>query len=204
MLKIKIDFPSFLQKGIKNNKDDFMIALINGYQGSGKSFYAIYMVEQFFKNKVVYTNIKSYRDELHNNYPTSLDIRYFTHIEELYDNHEKNAVFIIDELSKRYTKDSKIDKPFYSWLQQSRKHSRYVYMITQEYLQVPNWLRGVANLSYTTRKVPLTPIMITTLGTPVLDTETCEWTLQEQALRIYKRTKRIASLYDTNEVIDTL
>lgn len=197
MLKISIDFQSFFKKGIKNQKDDFLIALINGYQGSGKSYYAIYNVETNFKNRIIYTNIKSYWSGVH-------EVRYFTNLSEIYDNHDLNAIFIIDELSKKFTKDSKIDKPFYSWLQQSRKHQRYVYLITQEYLQVPNWLRGVANLSYTTRKIPLTPLMITTLGKPVLDKDTCEWTVEELALKIYKRTKIIGSHYDTYEVINEL
>lgn len=197
MLKISVDFSSFLKKGIKNQKEDFLIALINGYQGSGKSFYAIYNLETNFRNRIVYTNIKSYWSDVH-------EVRYFTKLVDIYDNHDKNAIFIIDELSKKFTKDSKIDKPFYSWLQQSRKHQRYVFMITQEYLQVPNWLRGVANLSYTTKKIPLTPIMITTLGRPVLDKETCEWTVEELALKFYKRTKSISSHYDTYEVINEL
>lgn len=198
MLKIKIDLKSFIHKGIKNQRDEFLIALVNGYQGSGKSFFAIYNVETIFdKKRTIYTNIHSYTSPKHN-------VKYFTRLTEIYDNHEQNAIFIIDELSKKFTKDSKIDKDFYSWLQQSRKHHRYVYMITQEYLQVPNWLRGVANLSYTTRKIPLTPIMITTLGRPVLDKETCEWGLQELVLRIYKRTKKIGILYDTYELINEL
>lgn len=197
MLKIKIDVPSFFHKGIKNVKDDFLIALINGYQGTGKSYYAIYNVETNFRNRIIYTNIKSYWSDRH-------EVRYFEKLEEIYNNHEEYCIFIIDELSKKFTKDSKIDKQFYSWLQQSRKHHRYVYLITQEYLQVPNWLRGVANLSYTTRKVPLTPIMITTLGRPYLDKETCEWGLEELVLKIYKRTKIIANHYDTYELINTL
>lgn len=197
MLKISIDLPSMFKKGIKNTKDDFLVALINGYQGSGKSYYGIYNLERNFKGRVVYTNIMSYRSN-------SLEVHYFKNLFELYDNHDIGAIFLIDELSKKFTKDSKIDKPFYSWLQQSRKHKRYVYMITQEYLQVPNWLRGVANLSYTTRKVPLLPIMITSLGKPVLSDDTKEWALEEQAIRIYKRTKDVACLYDTYEIINTL
>lgn len=35
MLKVKVDFKSFIQRGIKNTNSDFMIALITGYQGSG-------------------------------------------------------------------------------------------------------------------------------------------------------------------------
>ena len=198
MLKIKIDFKSFFKKGIKNIPDDFTVALINGCQGSGKSFYAIYQAEVIYKKPIrIYTNIKSYKSKKN-------DVIYFTHIEELYNNHDTYCMFIIDELSKKFTKDSKIDKPFYSWLQQSRKHHRYVYMITQEYLQVPNWLRGVANLSYTTKKIPLTPLMITTLGIPELDKDSCEWGLNELAIRIYKRNKYISNMYDTYELINEL
>lgn len=198
MLKIKIDFNSMVKKGIKNVKEDFIVALVNGVQGSGKTYYCIYMSEVIYKKPLtIYTNIKSYKS-------TKNNVIYFTHIDELYDNHDTHCMFIIDELSKRYTKDSKIDKPFYSWLQQSRKHHRYVYLITQEYLQVPNWLRGVANLSYTTKKVPFTPFMITTLGVPELDKDTCEWGLNELAIRVYKRNKYLANMYDTYELINEL
>ncbi len=198
MLKIKIDFKSLFKKGIKNEKDDFLVALINGAQGSGKTYYAIYQAEVIFSKPItIYTNIKSYKS-LKNK------VVYFDNIDFVYSNHDTHCMFIIDELSKRYTKDSKIDKPFYSWLQQSRKHHRYVYLITQEYLQVPNWLRGVANLSYTTKKLPLLPLMITTLGIPTLNNDTYEWGLNELAIRIYKRNKSIANLYDTYELINEL
>lgn len=197
MLKIEVDVKSFFHKGIVNSKDDFLISLITGYQGSGKSFFGIYNIEECFSNRVIYTNIHSYHSPKH-------EVRYFTKLVELYDNHDIGAIFLIDELSKKYTKESKIDKPFYSWLQQSRKHNRYVYMITQEYIQVPPWLRGVANLVYTTTKVPLTPIMITTLGRPVLNEENFEWSLDELSMKFYKRTKKIGNLYDTNELINEL
>ena len=154
-------------------------------------------MEREFKGRVIYTNVLSYHSD--NN-----TIKYFTNIEDIYNNHEKDAIFLIDELSKKYVKDSRIDRQFYSWLQQSRKHRRYVFLITQEYLQVPYWLRGIANLSYTTRKMPFLPFMITSLGTPVLDPETCEWGISEQAIIIYKRNKTIASKYDTFELINEL
>lgn len=197
MLKIKVDFKSFFKKGIKNIKDDFEIALINGFQGSGKTYYGIYKLENEFKGRVVYTNIQSYKSD-------QLQVVHFSELSEIYDNHEIGAVFLIDELSKKYVKDSKIDLRFYSWLQQSRKHKRHVFLITQEYLQVPNWLRGVAAISYTTKPIPLTPFLITVLGTPVLDPDTCEWGINEQSIIIYKRTKYISNKYDTFELINSL
>lgn len=195
MLKIKIDFKSFFQKGIKSVQDNFGIYLITGYQGSGKTWYSIYLMEKE-KNKKIYTNIKSYHS-------TRNDVHYFEKIEDIVNNVEDNCIFLIDEVSKRYTKDSKQDLTFYSWLQQSRKHKRYVYLITQEYIQVPAWLRGIANQIYTTSKVPLLPLFKTSLGFPVLN-ENYEWVIDTFAIIFYKRTKKISDLYDTFESINTL
>ena len=195
MIKVKIDWKSLVSRGTKNLNDNFGIYLITGYQGSGKTWYAIYLMEKE-KNAKIYTNIKSYhspRNEVH----------YFERIEEITENVENNCIFLIDEVSKRYTKDSKQDLRFYSWLQQSRKHKRFVYLITQEYIQVPMWLRGIANQVYTTSKVPALPIFKTSLGVPVLN-ENYEWDIDVFAIVFYKRTKAISSLYDTFESINNL
>ena len=173
MLKIKIDFLSLFQRGIKSVADDFGIFLITGYQGSGKTWYAIYLMEKE-KNKTIYTNIQSYTS-------TRNEVKYFKTIEEIIDNTDDNCIFLIDEVSKRYTKDSKQDLKFYSWLQQSRKHKRYVYLITQEYIQVPTWLRGIANKVYTTSKVPFLPLFQTSLGIPILN-DNYEWDIQTLAV----------------------
>ena len=197
MLKIKIDFKSFLQRGVKSIDDDFFIRLITGYQGSGKSYLAVKMAHESENNsRIIKTNIKSYHD-------SKKQIEYFDNIEDVYDDHRDNITFIIDELSKKYTKDSKQDLQFYSWLQQSRKHKRHVYLITQEYIQVPTWLRGIANTIYSTSKIPLLPIYKTSLGIPVL-TDSFEWGLDEFLIIFYKRTRSIANLYDTFESINSL
>ena len=195
MLKIKVDIKSFFQRGIKCVDDNFGIFLITGYQGSGKTWYSIYLMEKE-KNQTIYTNIKSYHSSRNT-------IKYFDKIEDIIENVDDNCIFLIDEVSKRYTKDSKQDLKFYSWLQQSRKHKRYVYLITQEYIQVPMWLRGIANKVYTTSKVPFLPLFKTSLGYPVLN-ESYEWDIDTFAVIFYKRTKKISSLYDTFESINSL
>lgn len=196
MLKIKIDYKSFLQQSPLKIHDHFGIFLITGYQGSGKTYYSIYLMEKE-KNKKIYTNIKTYTS-------TRNDVHYFEKLEDIFENVEDNCIFLIDEVSKRYTKDSKQDLKFYSWLQQSRKHKRFVYLITQEYIQVPMWLRGIANQVYTTSKVPFLPIFKTSLGVPILSTDTYEWGINTFAIIFYKRTKRITSCYDTFESINSL
>ncbi len=197
MLKIKIDFISFFQKGSPTIKDYFSIYLINGYQGTGKTWFAVYDLYKRFKNRKIKTNIRSLKIP-------GFDIEYFTKLEFIYNDTEDGVVYVIDELSKKYNKNSPLDKNFYSWLQQSRKHSRYVYMITQEYINVPNWLRGVANQIFSTSKVPLLPIFCTTLGVPELDKETFEWTSKPLLKIFYKRTKKISNMYDTLESINIL
>ena len=195
MVKIKIDWKSIVSRGTPKLNDNFGIYLITGYQGSGKTWYAIYLMEKE-KNAKIYTNIKSYSSNRN-------DVHYFDRIEDITENVEDNCIFLIDEVSKRYTKDSKQDLKFYSWLQQSRKHKRFVYLITQEYIQVPMWLRGIANKVYTTSKLPVLPIFKTSLGVPVLN-ENYEWDIDVYAMIFYKRTKKISSLYDTFESINNL
>lgn len=196
-MKIKIDFKSFLQKGVPSVDDDFFIRLITGYQGSGKSFLAVKLAHEQENNKrIIKTNIKTYCDN-------NKHIIYFDSIEDIVHDTDDNITYIVDELSKKYTKDSRQDLSFYSWLQQSRKHKRHVYLITQEYIQVPTWLRGIATQVYTTSKVRFLPIYKTTLGYPILNEE-YEWSLDEVFTYYYKRTKNIANLYDTFESIDTL
>ena len=190
---IRID--TFLKKGIKSVKDDFFIALITGYQGSGKNFLGCMLVDSL-KDRTIVTNIHSL------NIPNR-HIIYFNKLEEIYKWEDTNAVYLIDELSKKFTKECKQDTQFYAWLQQSRKHCRYVYLITQEYIQVPTWLRGVANRVYTTNKLHF-GLFKTSLGVPVLNEVTKEWETDNYAYIIYKRIKKYADMYDTFEVITSL
>lgn len=192
-----IDFRTFLSKGVKKINDDFGVYLITGYQGSGKTYLSIYLLHKLPQEKTIYTNIKS----LHIN---NRKIEYFDKIDDIVDNIEEERIFLIDEISKKYTKDAKQDKNFYSWLQQSRKRKRIVFLITQEYLQVPIWLRGVCRFVYTTSKVPALPLFVTSKGYAYLDNETMEWKVQPTLKYIYKRTKKIASTYDTMEPVSTL
>lgn len=192
-----IDIKSMFKKKPKSIKDNFGISLITGYQGTGKSYLSIYITYKYLEpNRKIYTNIKSL------NIPNR-EIEYFEKIEDIVENIEMDRIFIIDEISKKYTKECKQDKLFYSWLQQSRKRRRTVLLITQEYLQVPIWLRGVARFVYTTTKLPILPIFVTYKGYAVLS-EDKEWTIEPEETYIYKRNKYICDFYDTMEPINTL
>lgn len=194
---IKIKYSTLIKKGSKSIHDDFFIVLITGYQGSGKTWFAVFDVYENQPKRKIRTNIRTLKIP-------GRDIEYFTTLDEIYSDNDNEYIYIIDEVSKKFTKDSKQDLRFYSWLQQSRKHKRYVYLITQEYIQVPTWLRGVANRVYTTTKLGFLPLFMTALGVPVLDEESKEWKADNYKYIIYKRTKEVSSMYDTFEQINVL
>ena len=126
-----IDVKSMFKPKPKEIKDNFGVSFITGYQGSGETFLAVYMLVKYIEpNRKIYTNIKS----LH---IPNRDIEYFEKIDDIVENIEMDRVFVIDEISKKYTKDCKQDRLFYSWLQQSRKRRRTTLLITQEYIQIP-------------------------------------------------------------------
>ena len=193
-----IDLKSFVKKAPKKINDNFGVSFVTGYQGSGKTYFGVYILVKYIEpNRKIYTNVKSL------NIP-GRDIQYFEKIDDIIGNIEMDRVFLIDEISKKYTKECKQDKLFYSWLQQSRKRRRTTILITQEYLQIPIWLRGIARFVYTTSKFPIFPIFKTYKGYAVLDDDTKEWTVVPEEIFIYKRNKYIASFYDTMEPINVL
>ena len=52
MIKIKIDWKSLVSRGTPNIDDNFGIFLITGYQGGGKTWYAIYLREKESHQKI--------------------------------------------------------------------------------------------------------------------------------------------------------
>lgn len=198
IFNINIDIKSMFKTKPKKIKDNFGVSFITGYQGSGKTYLAVYMLVKYIEpNRKIYTNIKS----LH---IPNRDIEYFEKIDDIVENVELDRVFVIDEISKKYTKDCKQDRLFYSWLQQSRKRRRTTLLITQEYIQIPFWLRGIARYVYTTSKVNFLPIFKTFKGFAYLSEDTKEWEIDPVETYIYKRNKYIACYYDTMEPINTL
>lgn len=194
--KYYIDFKSFFKKGIKCKDSPFGVFIITGRMGTGKTYFAVKFASEY--NHKVKTNIQSLKIP-------NLKIEYFSQLSEIYNDTEENLIYIIDEVGKKYTKDSKPDKDFYNFLQMSRKTKRVVFLIHQEYLQVPNWLRGPIQEIYTTHKIRFLPFLyITYRGTPLMNTETLEWVVDYNSLYIYKRIKNVANYYDTFETYNTL
>ena len=203
ILKYDIKFNTFKKKGIKSKETPWGCYMITGFQGSGKTYFACFLLLDLLKKikpNYIFTNINSL------NIPKK-NINHFLLLEDITSHTYENSIYIIDELSKKFTKNSNQDKAFYSWLQQSRKRGRIVILITQEWKEVPMWLRRPIRFMYTTRKLGALPYFITTKGDALnctYNVDINEWECPILEYIIYKRNKEVADLYDTFEPITDL
>lgn len=203
-LKRKIEFKTFFKKGLEKCDDRFGVYFVTGRQGSGKTYYAVKLLlaqDKLTCNKV-YTNVHSL------NVP-GYHVCYFDEIKELYENTEEYCIFLIDEISRRYDKNSRTDTQFYAWLNQSRKRKRIVILITQEWRELPMWIRRPAKYMISTHKNMLSRLGIYT--TVIGDAENMVFNKDEGEYECppikyvyYKRNKYIANMYDTFEAINSL
>lgn len=200
----RIEFKTFMKKGLPQIDDRFGVYFVCGRQGSGKSYYAVKLLLAQDKETCasIYTNVHSLKIPNYN-------INYFDTADELYYNTEEYCIFLIDEISRKWDKNSKTDKQFYAWLNQSRKRKRIVIMITQEWRELPMWIRRPAKFMISTHKNILSKfgIYTTTVGDAenmVFNKDEGEYECPTIKRIIYKRNKYIASLYDTFEPINQL
>lgn len=200
-----IRFNTFFKRGLPKIDDRFGIYFVTGRQGSGKNYYATMLLLQQDKrlcNKV-YTNVHSLKIPGYN-------INYFDKLSDLYYNTEEYCIFLIDEISRKYDKNSKTDTQFYAWLNQSRKRKRIVILITQEWRELPMWIRRPAKYMISTKKTRL--LNVFGIYTSIIgDAENLTFNKDEGEYEcppimkiIYKRNKSIANLYDTFEAVNDL
>lgn len=200
-----IRFNTFFKRGLPKIDDRFGIYFVTGRQGSGKNYYATMLLLQQDKrlcNKV-YTNVHSLKIPGYN-------INYFDKLSDLYYNTEEFCIFLIDEISRKYDKNSKTDTQFYAWLNQSRKRKRIVILITQEWRELPMWIRRPAKYMITTKKTRL--LNVFGIYTSIIgDAENLTFNKDEGEYEcppimkiVYKRNKAIANLYDTFEAVNDL
>lgn len=205
IFKYQIEFNTLFKRGLPPIDDRFGVYFVTGRQGSGKSYYAVKLLLAQDKDTCasVYTNIHSLKIP---NYK----INYFDTIDELYTNTDEYCIFLIDEISRRYDKNSRTDTQFYAWLNQSRKRKRIVILITQEWRELPMWIRRPAKYMISTSRCFFTKFLgvyKTTIGDAenlVFNTDEGEYECPPIKYVYYKRNRYIASLYDTFEPINKL
>lgn len=210
IFKRDIRFNTFLKKGLPKIDDRFGVYFVTGRQGSGKTYYAIYLALQQIKySESIETDVKIITN-IHSLHIENVEIEYFTNIQDIYTNTEQYCIFIIDEIARKYDKTSKPDTQLYAFLNQCRKMHRICIMITQEWKEVPMWLRRPVKFMITTvptRLLNRFGIYKTIVGDAenmVLDKDTMEWECPPIKYIYYKRNLLIADMYDTFEAINTL
>lgn len=205
ILKYDIRLKTFFKKGLPRIDDRYGVYFVTGRQGSGKTYYSVMLLLQQNMTRVnkVYTNIHSLKIP-------GYDIEYFDEIKTLYYNTEENCIFLIDEISRKYDRNSKTDTQFYAWLNQSRKRHRIVILVTQEWRELPMWLRRPAKYMISTKKTRLLNIfgiytsVVGDAENMVFNKDEGEYECPPLLNIIYKRNKSIADLYDTFEAVNNL
>lgn len=198
-------FDTWFKKGLPKLDDRFGVWFVCGRQGSGKNYYSTYLCSLQSPNlcKYICTNVKSM-------VIPGFEMKYFNSVKELYFNTDEYCIFLIDEVARKYNKNSKTDDQFYAWLNQSRKRKRIVILITQEWKELPMWLRRPAKYMFQTSPTPLLNffgIYTTKMGDAenlVFDKDEGEYNCPIIKKIIYKRNKKIANMYDTFESVNQL
>lgn len=205
IFKYDIRLNTIFKKGLPKIDDRFGVYFITGRQGSGKTYYSIMLLQQQNPKKInkVYTNLKTLKIQ-------GMNIEYFENIKDLYYNTEEHCIFLIDEISRKYDRNSRTDTQFYAWLNQSRKMKRIVILITQEWRELPMWIRRPAKYMISTKKTLLLnrfgffTSVVGDAENMVFNKEEGEYECPPIKYIIYRRNKKVADLYDTFEAINTL
>lgn len=203
----KYDFKldTFFKKGLPKIDDRFGCYFITGRQGSGKSYFATSLVLN--QNKSLVNKIKT---NVHSLNIPGYNIEYFNNISDIYTDTEEHCIFLIDEISRKYDRNSRTDTQFYAWLNQSRKRKRIVILITQEWRELPMWLRRPAKYMITTKRTRLLnrfgfyTSIVGDAENMIFNKDESEYECPPIMYVIYRRNLRIAQMYDTFEAINQL
>lgn len=200
----KFELNTLFKKGLPPIDDRFGVYFICGRQGSGKNYYAVKLAlaQDRHTCAALKTNIKSLK-------LPGYKMEYFDKIEELYYDIDEYKIYIIDEMNRKYDKNSRTDTQFYAWLNQCRKRKRIAIMITQEWRELPMWIRRPAKYMISTQRTILSRFGIyrTLIGDAenlVFNKDEGEYECPTIKIIYYKRNLEIAQLYDTFEPINQL
>lgn len=205
IFKYDIRFNTFLKKGLPKIDDRYGCYFVCGRQGSGKTYFAIYLASRQDLKQCNYikTNIHSLKLD-------GAKIEYFDKIEEIYQDTDEKVIYIIDEVSRRWDRNSRTDTQFYAWLNQCRKRKRICILITQEWRELPMWIRRPAKFMITTKptrllnKLGIFTSVVGDAENMVFNKDEGEYECPPINYVIYKRNKIIADSYDTFEPINQL
>lgn len=216
ILNRDIRLNTLFKKGLPKIDERFGVYFCTGRQGSGKSYFGVYMCLNqinfnFRKNTYnnseynfkIITNIRSLKIP-------GIEIHNFSKISDIYYDTTQYCIYIIDEISRKYDKNSRTDTQFYAFLNQCRKMHRVCILITQEWKELPMWIRRPAKYCITTvpcrflSKFGIYKTIVGDAENMYLDKDTMEWECPPLKYIYYKRNKDVADKYDTFEAVNEL
>lgn len=134
--KIIFRFDTLFRKGFKKLDDKYGVFCFCGKQGDGKTISILDVFFELYKDKIIYTNVKSFylrnKEYLHIVYePDFVKIHdYFINIEDC-----SNYVIFFDEIFSLVEK-GQLDSDYLLFLSQMRKRKLYFYTTCQEWLEL--------------------------------------------------------------------
>lgn len=207
LFKYDIRFNTFFKKGLPKIDDSFGVYFVTGRQGSGKTYYAIYLALQQVNFN---TDLAKIKTNIHSLRIPGANIEYFEKIEDIYYDTEEHCIIIVDEVARKWKKNSPTDTQFYAFENQCRKMRRILILITQEWRELPMWIRRPAKYMITTKKTLLLNrfgIYTSIVGDAenmIFNKDEGEYECPPIKFIMYKRTTEIAKMYDTFEPINML
>ncbi len=202
LTKIYYDYKTAFRRGFPIQDDQYGCYFITGFQGTGKTYYAVYLTNLNLKKfKKVKTNIKTLR------VPNKV---MFSKIDEISNDQDTDTLYIIDEIHKKFPKNSRPDRDFYSFLQQQRKRRNITILITQEWKEVPFWLRRPCKIMIVITKTRLLHFFgyrTACWGDGInmtFDKDEGEYICPPVKYHVFRNNRIFAEMYDTREIIDDL
>jgi len=193
--RIKVDIPSFVQKGFSARRGIYGVYCFCGKQGSGKTFSTVNFLLNN-KDKRIFSNISL----------KGISYTHFNGFNEMLKIKDKNCIIVYDEIFSALSKSSKINPDVMSFLSQQRKREVIFITTAQEWMEIPMTLRRYVRYQIDCSIFNLFPFSI--LIERYRDGENMKWDQLENdyvapiiATKISKMKIKITKIYDTFEVI---
>lgn len=211
VLKLKIDFKSFLRKGFNRKVNEFGLVCFEGKQGTGKTYSAVKMCidRKLATGAVIITNVSSFCIFSDTVYISDI-YELINYVLSLYDNssfdNPPNIIIFFDEIFTVLTKQSKVDNDILSFLSQLRKRGILFITTAQEWLEIPITFRRYVRFQVNCQAISLFNKAI--FINYVNDGEQLKWSNEENdyiapriSTKVFKGNVSVVESYDTYETI---
>lgn len=208
VLKVNIDFKSFLKKGFKPFKSMYGLYCFTGKQGSGKTYSALKFCidRKLATNCTIITNVTSFNIFNDTIYITDIS-ELITYVLKLYEEEENpNIIIFFDEIFTILTKNTKIREDILSFISQLRKRGICFITTAQEWLEINVTFRRYVKYHCSSKMLSILNQAI--VVNSIEDGEQLKWSKDDNeyvapiiATKISKGMKSVVESYDTFETV---